>query len=364
MEIIEVSDRTPELMEQLLIIWENSVKETHLFLSEAEIADISKYVLQALAGVPHLIVAKDDANEPVAFMGIDNRRLEMLFVSPQMRGQGVGKKLVLYGIKEYAVNEVTVNEQNPQATGFYEHIGFRVYRKIDMDEQGKPYPLLYMKLYMDSETAGKKRKKAVTAVFIVAAAVVVGVAAAVFFLISHFAEKNVVTDIREYEKYFGPQGIHQSKNTDAWEKTRESYLVLNYIFPEKLPESADVEAFYYEYYNPWDPCYLCYMVYSCDEEDYKAETERLRQISMPKDYLIYGSTGFPYPLLAVDSSSSGYIYAMTDEAQNKIIYVELTFCNYFTDIHYERVIPREHLPIGFDAKSGNPYREEYLSQLK
>ena len=68
MEIIEVSDRTPELMEQLLIIWENSVKETHLFLSEAEIADISKYVPQALAGVPHLIVAKDDANEPVAFI--------------------------------------------------------------------------------------------------------------------------------------------------------------------------------------------------------------------------------------------------------------------------------------------------------
>lgn len=58
MEIIEVSDRTPELMEQLLIIWENSVKETHLFLSEAEIADISKYVPQALAGVPHLIVAR------------------------------------------------------------------------------------------------------------------------------------------------------------------------------------------------------------------------------------------------------------------------------------------------------------------
>ena len=48
----------------------------------------------------------------------------------------------------------------------------------------------------------------------------------------------------------------------------------------------------------------------------------------------------------------------------KIIYVELTFCNYFTDIHYERVIPKEHLPIGFDAKSGNPYREEYFVSVK
>lgn len=99
MEIIEVSDRTPELMEQLLIIWENSVKETHLFLSEAEIADISKYVPQALAGVPHLIVAKDDANEPVAFMGIDNRRLEMLFVSPQSGGRVLERSLFSMELK-------------------------------------------------------------------------------------------------------------------------------------------------------------------------------------------------------------------------------------------------------------------------
>ena len=41
---------------------------------------------------------------------------------------------------------MTVNEQNPQAVGFYEHMGFETYQRTDHDEEGNPYPLLYMKL--------------------------------------------------------------------------------------------------------------------------------------------------------------------------------------------------------------------------
>ena len=39
-----------------------------------------------------------------------------------------------------------MNEQNPQAVGFYEHMGFQTYRRTDRDEEGGPYPLLYMRL--------------------------------------------------------------------------------------------------------------------------------------------------------------------------------------------------------------------------
>lgn len=41
--------------------------------------------------------------------------------------------------------EVTVNERNPQAVGFYEHLGFQTYKRTECDEEGNPYPLLYMK---------------------------------------------------------------------------------------------------------------------------------------------------------------------------------------------------------------------------
>lgn len=83
---------------------------------------------------------------PAAFMGIDGRKLEMLFVSDKERGRGFGKALLGYGMDAYGVNELAVNEQNPQAKGFYERMGFQVFKRTDCDEQGNPYPLLYMKL--------------------------------------------------------------------------------------------------------------------------------------------------------------------------------------------------------------------------
>ena len=79
-------------------------------------------------------------------MGIEDGVLEMLFISPKERGKGLGKRLLQSGIINYGVKQLAVNEQNPQAKGFYEHIDFQDYKRTDFDEQGNPYPHLYMKL--------------------------------------------------------------------------------------------------------------------------------------------------------------------------------------------------------------------------
>lgn len=144
MKIYEIQNRTPQLIEELLNVWEGSVRATHLFLSDAEVKSIKEYVPQALESVEHLIIA--EAEKPVAFMGTQNGRLEMLFIVPEERGKGIGKQLLQYGVQNYGITEVTVNEQNPQAVGFYEHMGFKTYKRTDLDEEGNPYPLLYMKL--------------------------------------------------------------------------------------------------------------------------------------------------------------------------------------------------------------------------
>ena len=128
MKIIEVEtkNRTADFINRLLTVWESSVRATHLFLSDSEIKTIKEYVPQALIEIAHLIIAEDDMGGPVAFMGIEDSTLEMLFISPEERGKGLGKRLIQYG--------------------FYEHMGFRVYKRTDLDEQGNPYPLLYMSL--------------------------------------------------------------------------------------------------------------------------------------------------------------------------------------------------------------------------
>lgn len=146
MNIYELQERTPQQLERLLMIWEASVRATHHFLSDAEVKQIKNYVPQALQSVSHLIVAVDASDEPIGFMGTEQNRLEMLFLSPAERGKEIGKQLVQYGIQQYGIQAVTVNEQNPQAVGFYEHLGFVTYQRTDHDEQGNPYPLLYMKL--------------------------------------------------------------------------------------------------------------------------------------------------------------------------------------------------------------------------
>ena len=118
---------------------------THLFLSVDEINNIKQYVPQAIKDVSILVIAENKNGDPVGFMGVDDKKLEMLFVLDKYRGQGIGKQLLQYGIENYSINELTVNEQNPRAKGFYEHMGFEVYKRTELDEQGNPYPLLYMK---------------------------------------------------------------------------------------------------------------------------------------------------------------------------------------------------------------------------
>ena len=146
MRIVELESRTPECLDRLLEVWERSVKATHTFLSGGEVEAIKAYVPQALREVPRLIVGEDEKGVPAGFLGADGQRLEMLFLLPEARGKGLGRALLQYGMDRYGLRELAVNEQNPQARGFYERMGFHVYRRTETDGQGGPYPLLYMRL--------------------------------------------------------------------------------------------------------------------------------------------------------------------------------------------------------------------------
>jgi putative acetyltransferase len=40
---------------------------------------------------------------------------------------------------------VDVNEQNPEARGFYERLGFTVVARSELDGTGRPFPLLHLR---------------------------------------------------------------------------------------------------------------------------------------------------------------------------------------------------------------------------
>jgi len=130
----------------LIKLWEASVRATHDFLTETHISTLRKQIQEVYMPQLPLWIATSEDGVALGFMGCHERRVEMLFVSPQSRGTGVGKALMQYAIAELAVNEVDVNEQNPQAVGFYLHRGFELVGRSELDGEGNPFPLLHLRL--------------------------------------------------------------------------------------------------------------------------------------------------------------------------------------------------------------------------
>ena len=80
----------------------------------------------------------------MGFIGTSNDTIEMLFINPDFRGKGVGRVLTNFAVKDLKIKKVDVNEQNFQAIGFYEKLGFKVIGRSELDGQNKPYPILHL----------------------------------------------------------------------------------------------------------------------------------------------------------------------------------------------------------------------------
>ncbi|BBR55366.1 MULTISPECIES: GNAT family N-acetyltransferase [Pseudomonas] len=140
--------QTPNVSDypELVQIWEASVRATHDFMPDAYIVLLREHVLRRYLDAVMLVCCRDSTRRILGFAGVANGRVDMLFVAPEYRGQGIGKRLLRYAVDELNAERLDVNEQNPQALGFYLHEGFEVTGRSDTDGLGQPYPLLHMTL--------------------------------------------------------------------------------------------------------------------------------------------------------------------------------------------------------------------------
>lgn len=127
-------------------VWEASVRATHHFLKEEDIAYFKPLILNTYLDAVELRCYRDENNAIIGFLGVADQNLEMLFIHPTHRGKSIGKTLLEYAINSLNVTKVDVNEQNEQAVGFYKHFDFEIIGKSQLDASGKPYPILHMKL--------------------------------------------------------------------------------------------------------------------------------------------------------------------------------------------------------------------------
>ena len=130
--------------EQILAVWENSVLATHNFLNANDFKEIKTIVL-TIDFNDFEVYCLTRKSEVVGFVGVAEKKIEMLFLLPEHIGKGHGKKLVDFALSKLNAEKVDVNEQNTNAVKFYESLGFRTYERREKDDQGKDYPLLRMK---------------------------------------------------------------------------------------------------------------------------------------------------------------------------------------------------------------------------
>lgn len=128
-------------------LWERSVRATHDFLPEDDIQRLLPLVRDTYLPLPALDVwVFEDSQGLAGFIATGGHNVEMLFIDPDRRGQGIGRQLLEHARARHDTLTVDVNEQNPQAVGFYLHYGFIQVARSPLDGEGKPFPLLHMAL--------------------------------------------------------------------------------------------------------------------------------------------------------------------------------------------------------------------------
>ena len=142
---MEIRQSVPADRDVLLDVWLRSVRATHHFLTEADIQSLLPLVRDVALVELELWVLCSDSGDVVGFLGLSGARVEALFLAPEFRRRGGGRALLDHARRLRGTLAVDVNEQNPEAVQFYQACGFVVVGRSELDDGGRPFPLLHLR---------------------------------------------------------------------------------------------------------------------------------------------------------------------------------------------------------------------------
>lgn len=131
--------------QQILTVWEKSVLATHDFLTSTDFEEIKEFASNMNFNDLQFFCLTNK-NVILGFIGVADKKVEALFLDPEYFGQGLGRKLLNFAVKDLNADRLDINEQNEKALKFYQKFGFEIFERTDKDDQGRNYPLLRMKL--------------------------------------------------------------------------------------------------------------------------------------------------------------------------------------------------------------------------
>lgn len=140
--IEKISSLTGNIKDELIEVWEKSVRSSHHFLAEEDICFYRKRLREVYLQAVELYVIRN--TRIVAFMGLSDDMVEMLFVLPSEKCKGYGTALLNYALHRKRIRKIDVNEDNQEAYTFYLSRGYEVVGRDTVDADGKPYPIIHL----------------------------------------------------------------------------------------------------------------------------------------------------------------------------------------------------------------------------
>lgn len=140
-----IREARPDDHDALLEIWLRSVRASHAFLTESDIQALLPLVRDAALPALELWVlcSDDDDGAAIGFLGLAESKVEALFLAPEWTRRGGGRMLLDHARR--LKGRLAVDEQNPEATRFYEANGFVMVGRSETDADGRPFPILHLR---------------------------------------------------------------------------------------------------------------------------------------------------------------------------------------------------------------------------
>jgi ribosomal protein S18 acetylase RimI-like enzyme len=129
---------------KLLQIWLDASRVGHSFLGEETLQEQLPKLRDVY--IPHAdnwVAIEGD--KILGFIGMIDGHIGGLFVAPEAHRGGVGRFLVEQAASRIGELTVEVYEQNGSACSFYRSCGFKQVGRKELDDEGRPLPLLRMR---------------------------------------------------------------------------------------------------------------------------------------------------------------------------------------------------------------------------
>lgn len=142
-KIEKLNHLTDAIKNELVEVWEKSVRSSHHFLTDEEVVYYRTRLRQIYLQAVTLYVIRE-TQRIVAFMGLSDDMVEMLFVLPSAKCKGLGTALLNFAFNEKHICKIDVNEENTEAYSFYIKRGYKVVGRDDFDADGQPHAIVHL----------------------------------------------------------------------------------------------------------------------------------------------------------------------------------------------------------------------------